>query len=307
MRKIKVSLFLVFILLLAACSPSNEDDISDKIKIVSSFTIITDMAEEIGGDLVHVYNLVPTGTDPHEYEPMPDDIKAASNADILLYNGLNLEGGKSGWFFKMIDSVHQDLEKAFDLNQGVEPRYLVGDQGREDEVNPHSFISPKVGIIMVENLRDILVDLDPNNKDTYENNANNYLEKLNEIDERYSKVIDSIPKERRLLVTSERAFQYMAEAYGLKEAYIWEIDTEELGTTEQIKNLVNLLNKEKPPVLFLESNVDPKPLETISKETGIPIHQENIYSDEIGIKGESVDSYLKFLEHNINIIEDGLV
>lgn len=307
MKKIGISLLLAFTLLLGACSPKEHDKVNEKIQIVSSFTIITDMAKEIGGDLVNVHNLVPTGTDPHEYEPMPDDIKAATDADLLFYNGLNLEGSKQGWFFKMIDSVNQNLDKVFPLSTGVEPKYLIGEGGKEEEINPHSFISPKVGIIMARNLGDILIEFDPENKEIYENNTRTYLEKLNEIDLKYSNIIDSIPDERKLLVTSERAFQYMTEAYGLREAYIWEIDTEELGTTEQIKDLIDLLNKEAPPVLFLESNVDTKPLEVVSRETGIPIYKEKIYSDEIGKKGESVDSYIKFLEHNIRIIEDGLL
>lgn len=307
MKKIFTSILLVLMLGLTACSSNpapNEDD--GKIKVVSSFTIVTDMAEQIGGDLVDVYNLVPTGTDPHEYEPKPDDIKAATDADVLFYNGMNLEGGKAGWFLKMVDSVNQKEENVFDLNKGIEPKYLVDEQGRDEEINPHSYLDPKVGIKMTENLRDALIQIDPENKDTYEKNTEEYLSRLNEIDKKYTEVINSIPEERRILVTSERAFQYMTESYGLKEAYVWEIDTEELGTTEQIKTLINFLKKEKPPVLFMESNVDPKPLETVSNETGIPIYKEAIYSDEIGKKGDVVDTYIKLLEHNIRIIEDGL-
>ncbi len=307
MKKIFTSILFVLMLGLTACSSNpapKEDD--GKIKVVSSFTIVTDMAEQIGGDLVDVYNLVPTGTDPHEYEPKPDDIKAATDADVLFYNGMNLEGGKAGWFLKMVDSVNQKEENVFDLNKGIEPKYLVDEQGRDEEINPHSYLDPKVGIKMTENLRDALIQIDPENKDTYEKNTEEYLNRLNEIDKKYIEDINSIPEERRILVTSERAFQYMTESYGLKEAYVWEIDTEELGTTEQIKTLINFLKKEKPPVLFMESNVDPKPLETVSNETGIPIYKEAIYSDEIGKKGDVVDTYIKLLEHNIRIIEDGL-
>lgn len=307
MKKIFTSILLVLMLGLTACSSNpapKEND--EKIKVVSSFTIVTDMAEQIGGDLVDVYNLVPSGTDPHEYEPKPDDIKAATDADVLFYNGMNLEGGKAGWFLKMVDSVNQKEENVFDLNKGIEPKYLVDEQGRDEEINPHSYLDPKVGIKMTENLKDALIQIDPENKDTYEKNTEEYLNRLNEIDKKYTEVINSIPEERRILVTSERAFQYMTESYGLKEAYVWEIDTEELGTTEQIKTLINFLKKEKPPVLFMESNVDPKPLETVSNETGIPIYKEAIYSDEIGKKGDVVDTYIKLLEHNIRIIEDGL-
>lgn len=305
-KKILIGFILIVVLLFTSCSRRDGDKEDNRIKVVASFTIISDMAEQIGGDLVEVYNLVPTGTDPHEYEPMPDDIKAATDGDILFYNGMNLEGGKSGWFWKMVDSVGQDEERIFNLNDGIEAKYLVGEDGREEEVNPHSYLDPKVGIKMAENLRDALIEIDPENQDRYEGNTEKYLSRLNEIDEKYTEVIDSLPEERRILVTSERAFQYMTESYGLREAYIWEIDTEELGTTEQIKGLISKLREEEPPVLFLESNVDPKPLETVSNETGIPIYEDLIYSDEIGKKGAEVDTYIKLLEHNINIIEEGL-
>ncbi|CAM3561472.1 metal ABC transporter solute-binding protein, Zn/Mn family [Erysipelothrix urinaevulpis] len=307
MKKLLLTTVLAFTLLLTACGSNTakpEDD--GKIKVVSSFTIITDMAQQIGGDLVDVYNLVPTGTDPHEYEPKPDDIKAATDADVLFFNGMNLEGGETGWFAKMIDSVNQNKDHVFDLNEGVTPKYLVGDTGRDEEVNPHSFLDPKVGIKMAENLKDALIKIDGDNKEVYKKNAEAYLTRLNEIDAKYTDVISALPEERRILVTSERAFQYMTESYGLREAYVWEIDTEELGTTEQIKTLIDTLKKENPPVLFMESNVDPKPLETVSNESGIKIFEEHIYSDEIGKKGDQVDTYVKLLEHNIRIIETGL-
>lgn len=302
MRKFTISLLLVLGLLLTACGSDSVDKDNDgKLKVVTSFTIISDMAEQIGGDLLEVYNLVPSGTDPHEYESKPEDIKAASDADILLYNGVNLEGGKDGWFYKMVDSVNQDEKSIFNLNEGVSPKYL-GEGSDEAQINPHSFIDPQVGIIMANNLTKALIEADPDNEDTYLTNSEVYLQRLNEIDANYQATIDAIPEENKILVTSELAFQYMTDRYGLREASVWEIDTEELGTSQQLKALIEQLKQDKPPYLFLESNVDPKPLEQVSRETGIPIYKEYIYSDEIGNKGEEVDTYVKFLEHNIKII-----
>lgn len=304
-----LTILLVLVLMLTACGKkeaSEDEGNDDQILVVSSFTIISDMARQIGGDKVKVHNLVPTGEDPHEYEPLPDDIKAAEDADVLLYNGMNLEGGQEGWFMKMIESTNQDIDIAFELTKGAEPMYLSGEDGQDEEINPHSFIDPTVGMLMAENLRDALQTVDPDNADYYEENAQRYLEELSEIDKKYERVIQGIPEEDRILVTSERAFQYMTARYGLKEAFVWAIDTEENGTPEQIKNLVDTLRDLQPPVLFLESNVDPRPLETVSRETGIPIFEEAIYSDEIGQKGDEVDTYKKFLEHNIRIIGEGL-
>lgn len=308
------------LLILAACGGNNaskdnqstagndteSEESGDKLQVVSSFTIITDMVKEVGGEKVEVHNLVPSGTDPHEYEPLPEDIKKATDADILFYNGMNLEGGKNGWFFKMIDSVGQDESKVFSLTERIEPMYLQDEATKEEEINPHSFIDPVVGIQMVEDMLDAFIEVDPNNKDYYEERANDYLDRLKEIEQDYAKRLGELPDENKILVTSECAFQYMLDRYDMEEACIWKVDTEENGSPEQIKSLINFIEEHNVPVLFLESNVDPRPMETVSKESGVEIYEEPIYSDEIGNPGDEVDTYVKYLNYNIEIISDGL-
>jgi ABC-type Zn uptake system ZnuABC Zn-binding protein ZnuA len=298
-------------LLLAGCGSSkssdeNESSDKDALKVVTSFTIIADMAREIGGEDVTIHNLVPTGTDPHEYEPLPKDIKAVTDADILFYNGLNLEGGKNGWFFKMIESTGQKEENIFSLTERVEPMYLTGEDGKEEEINPHAFIDPAAGIKMAEDMRDAFMKKDPDRKENYKERGDQYIARLKEIDQIYEEKINDIPKDKRILVTSERAFQYMAAHYGLEEGFIWEIDTEENGSPQQIKSLVHFIKERNVPVLFIESNVDPRPMETVSKETGVPFSKKPIYSDEIGKHGEEVDTYIKYLNYNIDLIHDDL-
>lgn len=309
-RKILFSMFVVvFSLFLVACGADKEtsDDTekssdTDKIQIVTTFTILTDIVQEVGGDKVEVYNLVPIGTDPHDYDPLPDDIKAATDADALFYYGFNLEGGDTGWFAKMVESVEQKWDNVFELSEGVEPLYL--DEANE-EVNPHGFLDPLVGVQMVENTLAALSTIDPENAAYYEENAANYLDVLHEIDEEYKTKINEIKEENRILITSERAYQYVAKHYGLKEGYIWAVDTEDTGTPEQIKELIAFIEREDPPALFLETNVDPRPMETVSAETGVEIYGK-IFSDEIGQPGEDGDSYVNFLRYNIEVIHAGL-
>ena len=300
----------ILIILLAACGQNkNSDTNADKhepLKVVTTFTIIEDIARQIGGDDVDIHNLVPTGAAPHEYEPLPTDMKKTSDADILFYNGLNLEGGKSGWFFRMIKSVGQKEDNVYSLTKGVQPMYLSDSNGRIEEVNPHSFINPAVGIIMAQNMRDVFIERDPTRKENYEQRTANYLEKLQAIDQDYKEKISNIPEDRRILVTSEHAFQYMTKEYGLNEAYIWSIDTEETGSPEQIKALISFIKKHNVPILFIESNVDKRPMQMVSLETNVPISTKPIYSDEIDKTGGEVDSYLKFLQYNINLIYDAL-
>lgn len=280
----------------------------DPLKVVTTFSILTDIVEQLAGDQnVEIHNLVPIGTDPHEYEPLPEDIKAATDADVLIYNGVNLEGGDHGWFAKLIDSVGQSDDNVFQASEGVEPMYLMSDDGTEEEINPHVFLDPNVGMLMAENTRDALIAADPDNKEEYEKNTEEYLDRLKEIDQDYEERLGEIPEENRTIVTSERAYQYMADRYGLKEGFIWAIDTEENGTPEQITTLVKFIEENNPPVLFVESNVDDRPMETVSNETGVEIFEDMLYSDEIGSPGEEGDTYVKFLMYNIDKIHKGLM
>jgi|SRR5690625_738276 len=313
---------LLVIFIFAACSggdKTNSTNDSNKstgtndttntnevLNVVTSFTLLEDIVKEIGGEKVKIHNLVPTGTDPHEYEPLPEDNIAATDADILFYNGLHLEGDDdSGWFSKLMDSANQDWDRAFELSKGVEPMYFNSDDGEYDEVNPHAFLDPVVGVIMAENARDALMEIDPDNASFYEENSEDYINALKEMDEQYAKKINDIPEENRIFITSERAYQYMADRYGLKEGFIWAIDTEENGSPDQITSLIKFIEENNPPVLFVETNVDKRPMETVSNETGIEIFGE-VFSDEIGNPGEEGDTYVKFLQHNIDVIYEGL-
>lgn len=305
-----VAISFLAIALLSACNTDNDKDGNksddEPLQVVTSFTLLEDMVQEIGGEFVETYNLVPIGTDPHEYEPLPEDNKAATNADILLYNGVNLEGGEHGWFSKLIEAVGQDEAATFEAGAGIEPLYLTSSDGKTEEINPHIFLDPVNGIQMAKNISKALIQVDPANKETYEKNTEIYLEKLMEIDQEYQDKINDIPEENRVLVTSERAYQYMAKRYGLKEGYIWAIDTEEGGTPEQITSLIKFIKENNPPVLFVESNVDERPMQTISNETGIKIFPDKIYADELGSPGSYGDIYVTWLKYNIDKIYEGL-
>lgn len=278
---------------------------SDKLSVVTSFSIIQDIAEEIGGDMVEVHNMVPIGLAPHEYEALPEDIEKSTNADIVFYNGLNLEGGESGWFFKLMKSVKKEESKVFEVMKGVEPMYL-GESSGEKEMNPHAFLSPKVGMTMADNVLKAYEKADPKHADKYRENAKKYQKELENMDKMYRDKVNEIPEKNRVLVTSEHAYQYMAKEYGLKEGYLWEIDTEENGTPEQIESLVKFVKEAKVPSLFVETNVPPKPMETVSRETKVPVFGK-VYSDELGKKGTDGDTYLGFLKSNIETIHKGLI
>lgn len=295
-------------LLLAACGGDNgaTDGDDEQLKVVSTFSIIDDIAQEVGGDAVETHSVVPLGVDPHEYAPLPADVEASTDADVLLWNGLNLEVG-DGWFESLADTAGKDLEseEVVEVSVGVDPLYLTDDDGGEDEVNPHAFLSPKVGMIYTENIRDGLISADPDNEDLYTENAEDYLAELAEIDDTYTELIADIPSEDRILVTSEQAFQYMVEDYDLDAGYIWAIDTDEQGTPDQINDLIALVRDRDVPALFVEANVDERPMETVSSETGAPIGGV-VHSDDLGEDGEAGGTYLGALRTNIEVIHAGL-
>jgi ABC-type Zn uptake system ZnuABC Zn-binding protein ZnuA len=299
-----VTLVAIGALALAGCSDADtaaED--SDTVQAVSTFSILTDIVEEIGGEHVEVHNLVPVGQDPHEYESNPSDTTALSDADVFFVNGLNLEGGEHGWAARMAESVDLTDEQVVMASEGVEPLYLA--EGVEDSVNPHAFLDPNVGVIMAENVAAGLIEVDPDNAEAYEQNLSEYVDELTAIHDQYEEQIGTLEEERRVLVTSERAFQYVADRYDLEEGYIWAVDTDDIGTPDQIISLIDFVKEHEPPVLFLESNVTPSPMETVAADTGVDIHA-TLYSDELAPEGEPGDTYVGMLEENLKRIADGL-
>ncbi len=298
---------LVALLLLFSCGKESASDQNDagRIKVVSSFSIISEILDEIGGDKIIVHNLVPVGTDPHEFEPRPDDIKFASGASLFFYNGLNLEGGDKGWFMRLVHSVNATPEQIVKVSENIEPLYLSGFE-ESREVNPHAFVDPHNGILMSETIRDALMQYDQDHADYYQSRAADYITQLREIEALYIEKIEAIPSEKRVFIISEQAFQYVNVRYGLKEGFIWAIDTDENGSPEQIKAAIRFVRENRPPVLFVESNVDHRPMKTVSNETGVPLYSPPLFSDELGRKGHEADSYLAYLRYNIKHIHKGL-
>lgn len=302
----KLFLLMLITFSILSCQKKNQSsNPNEKLRVISSFSILSEMVKEIGKDSVIVHNLVPVGVDPHEHQMTPEDIKFASFADLFIYNGLNLEGGDTGWFTKMVQSLSVDPDRVFQITNGIEPQYLSENAGRK-EVNPHAFIDPNNGIIMAQNIRDILIKADPNHKVYYQKNATRYIKDLKAVEEEYQRRFSKIPKENRVFIASEEAFQYLIERYDFKEGYIWAIDTEENGSPEQIKNAIHFVKKNQPKVLFIESNVDRRPMETVAKSTGVPIYDPPIFSDELGKPGHEADSYIKYLKYNLKHIYQGL-
>ena len=305
MFKKLASLILASALLASAAGCSAGKDGSEKVEVVATYSIIYDLVKNVGGDKVDVHSMVPIGSNPHEYDPLPEDVLKTTDADVVFYNGLNLEEGNS-WFNKLLKTSDKDGKDApvYRVSEGVKAIHLES-KGLEEEPDPHAWLNIENGIIYVENIRDALIKEDPDNKEYYEKNAEKYISELKTLHDKTVTELQKIPKEKRVLVTSEGAFKYFGEAYNMNTAFVWEINSENQGTPQQIKNLVDLIKGGSVSALFVETSVDPRSMETVSKETGVPI-KGKVFTDSLGKQGEEGDTYKKMMEWNTQTVIEGL-
>ncbi len=299
---------VILVLLISACGKEDEQATSndnDKIQVIATYSIIYDIVKNIGGDRIDIHTLAPVGSNPHEYDPLPKDVQLTTDADVVFYNGLNLEGGNS-WFEKLLLTSNKSGEDApvFRLSEGVQPKYLTT-KGKETEEDPHAWLDVRNGIKYAENAKNAFIQVDPTHAEVYEKNAQEYISKLQNLHEEAVSRYNQIPKEKRLLITSEGAFKYFSEAYGFDAAYIWEINSENQGSPDQVRTVVDFIRTKEDPVLFVETSIDPRSMEMVSSETGVPIFGK-VFTDSIGKPGEDGDTYIKMMQWNIDTIFEGL-
>ncbi|WP_298666288.1 zinc ABC transporter substrate-binding protein, partial [uncultured Haemophilus sp.] len=198
-----------------------------KFKVVTTFTVIQDIAQNVAGDAATVESITKPGAEIHEYEPTPKDIVKAQSADLILWNGLNLER----WFERFFQNIKD--KPAVVVTEGITPLSIY-EGPYKDAPNPHAWMSPSNALIYVENIKNALVKYDPQNADTYQKNAAAYAEKIKQLDKPLREKLAQIPADQRWLVTSEGAFSYLAKDYDLKEGYLWPINAEQQGTPQQV-------------------------------------------------------------------------
>ncbi|TKJ85781.1 metal ABC transporter substrate-binding protein [Erwinia persicina] len=270
----------------------------EKFKVITTFTVIADMAKNVAGDAADVASITKAGAEIHEYQPTPGDIKRARGAQLILANGLNLEL----WFQRFYQHLPGVPEVV--VSDGIVPMG-ISDGPYSGKPNPHAWMSPKNALIYVDNIRDALVKYDPANADTYRKNAAAYKEKINSTVAPVQQALAQIPADKRWLVTSEGAFSYLTRDFGLKELYLWPINADQQGTPQQVRKVIDKVKQEKIPAVFSESTVSDKAARQVARETGS--HYGGVlYVDSFSAADGPVPTYLDLLRVTSDTIVNGI-
>jgi manganese/iron transport system substrate-binding protein len=276
-----------------AAQPASEKP----FRVVTTFTIIRDIAQNVAGDKAIVESIVKPGAEIHDYQPTPQDIVRAQAADLVLWNGFNLER----WFEKFFQNV-KDVPSVV-VTDGIVPIGIT-EGPYNGKPNPHAWMSPTNALVYVENIRKALVKFDPKNAESYDRNAAAYAEKIKALDAPLRKRLSEIPEERRWLVSSEGAFSYLTRDYNMKEAYLWPINADEQGTPRQVRKVIDLVRKNKIPVVFSESTISDRAAKQVARETGAR-YGGVLYVDSLSAPGGPVPTFLDLLRVSVETIAKG--
>jgi len=301
-----LTVFLIISTMTACSSTKATKNKSGKINVTTTIGMITDVVKEVGGEHVDVVGLMGSGVDPHLYKASQGDIRKLDQADIIFYNGLHLEG-------KMVEIFERMAKQkpTIAVSDNIERSSLrLGDENMETEFDPHIWFNVAHWMEVTKSIRDSLIDYDPSHKEVYQENAANYIKKLEELDNEVRKKIASIPEEGRVLVTAHDAFGYFGDAYGINVLGLQGISTASEAGTKDLIDLRNYLIEKKIKAIFIESSVPRKAIDAViqgAKQKGhdVVIGGE-LFSDAMGEDGTPEGTYIGMVRHNVNTIVNAL-
>jgi manganese/iron transport system substrate-binding protein len=270
---------------------------AEPFRVVTTFTVIQDIAQNVAGTAAIVESITKPGAEIHDYQPTPRDIVKAQSADLVLWNGFNLER----WFERFFENV-SDVPSVV-LTEGIEPMGIA-EGPYTGKPNPHAWMSPSNALIYVENIRKALVQHDPGNADAYNANATAYASTIRALDEPLRQRLAAVPEERRWLVTSEGAFSYLARDYKMREAYLWPINADEQGTPKQVRRVIDLVRQNGIPVVFSESTISDRAAKQVAKESGAR-YGGVLYVDSLSAADGPVPTYVDLLQVTVATIAQG--
>jgi manganese/iron transport system substrate-binding protein len=272
--------------------------IAQDFKVVTTFTVIADMAQNVAGDAALVESITRPGSEIHGYQPTPRDLVRASDADLILWNGLNLEL----WFEQFINNLGEVPSAT--ISEGIAP-LPISEGSYEGLPNPHAWMSLDNALIYVDNIRDALMEHDPDNAATYAANADAYKAEITATLGPLADQIATVPEDQRWLVTCEGAFSYFARDFGMKEAYLWPMNADQTGTPQQVRRVIDIVRENDVPAVFCESTVNTDPAEQVARETGAA-YGGVLYVDSLSLPDGPVPTYLDLLRVTTETVVKGL-
>jgi manganese/iron transport system substrate-binding protein len=288
---------LALALAVAAAPHSVSAQAKKPLRVVTTFTVIQDIAQNVAGSAAIVESITRPGAEIHDYQPTPLDVVKAQSADLVLWNGMNLER----WFERFFENVKEVPSVV--VSEGIPPMGIA-EGPYTGTPNPHAWMSPSNAVIYVANIRRALAQYDPANALTYAKNAAEYSAKIKALDDPLRARLAAIPDGQRWLVTSEGAFSYLTRDYGLHELYLWPINADEQGTPKQVRRVIDEVRRNKIPVVFSESTISDKPARQVAKETGAK-YGGVLYVDSLSDARGPVPTYLDLLQVTVETIAKG--
>lgn len=284
---------------LAGCSQDSADTAGGKDTpvVLTTFTVIRDIASNVAGDHLRVESITKPGAEIHGYEPTPGDISRASDADLILDNGMNLEN----WFSQFVSDL--DVPHAV-VSEGVDPIDIAED-AYAGKPNPHAWMSPVNVQKYVDNIVDAFSELDPEHADDFKANGETYKQELQAVQDELETKLAAVPDKQRALVTCEGAFSYLARDAKLTERYIWPVNAEQEATPQQIAGAIEFVKENNVPSVFCESTVSNAPMMQVVKATGAE-YGGTLYVDSLSEENGPVPTYLDLIRHDTKVIIDGL-
>ena len=271
---------------------------ADKLKVVTTFTVLADMAANVAGDAAEVVSVTKPGAEIHGYEPTPRDILRAYDADLILWNGMNLEL----WFEQFLSNL-KNVPSAT-LTEGIDP-IAISAGSYAGKPNPHAWMGLDNALIYIDNIEKAMSEADPDNATTYAENAAAYKDRLRQTLEPLREALAAVPEDQRWLVTCEGAFSYLARDFGLKELYLWPMNADQVGTPQQVRAVIDGVRENDIPVVFCESTVNTAPAEQVARETGAT-YGGVLYVDSLSEADGPVPTYLDLLRVTAETVTRGL-
>lgn len=278
---------------LTGCAVDRSEADAGRPVVLTTFTVLADIAENVAGDHLTVQSITKVGAEIHGYEPTPGDIAKASNADLILDNGLNLEL----WFEQFVESV--DVPHVV-VSDGVQVMDITED-AYAGKPNPHAWMSPLNVQIYVNNMVEAFSELEPDHADEFAANGEAYNARLQEIQDQLVSELSALPQNERALVTCEGAFSYLTRDAGLTEAYIWSVNAEQQATPQQITAAIDFVNANEVPAVFCESTVSDKPMQQVVDATDA-VFGGTLYVDSLSDKSGPVPTYLDLIRYDAETI-----